>query len=360
MHRLAEGPYDLSMAGSDLVVVTEKGLFCPRGGFHVDPWAPVERAVITHAHADHATPGCASYLASPATTDLMRARMGAMCPVEPLALGEVVVAGEVRLSLHPAGHVLGSSQVLLEAPGTPSWCISGDYKVIPDATCEAFEPVRCDVFISESTFGLPIFRWRDEADIIRALNAWRSENAAQGRTSVLLCYALGKAQRVLAALDPGVGPIGVHGAVMKIAEVYAARGIRLPPHVHASAETAVQLKGVGTVIAPPSAAATPWLRRFAGPSGVRTAMVSGWMSIRGRRRWRAMDTGFVLSDHADWPGLLGAIRATGATRVGVTHGYAPQLARYLAEEAGLDTMVIPTRYGDEDEAGAPDPAEAAT
>lgn len=334
---------------SDLVRVDGSGLCCAAGGFHIDPWKGVPCAVITHAHSDHARGGSDRYIATAETAAIMRARIGGELRIDEVVYGDRIRIGDVDISLHPAGHVLGSAQVLVTpVGGGATWCITGDYKTEPDPTCAPFEQQRCDVLMTESTFGLPVFRWRSDRDVVDALNAWRAENAKAGRTSVLLGYALGKAQRILAGLDPSIGPIGVHGAVRNVCDVYERHGITFPQHVHATAENATELRGVGTIVAPPSVLGTPWLRRFASrEGGLRTGMVSGWMSLRGRRRWRGADRGFVLSDHTDWPGLLETIEKSGATRVLATHGYASQLARYLREERGIDADVLPTRFGDD-------------
>ncbi|MEO1585088.1 MAG: ligase-associated DNA damage response exonuclease [Planctomycetota bacterium] len=339
------------MAGDDLILAGSCGLGCEAGGFWVDPSSPVPLAVITHAHADHATAGCGRYVATPGTAALLRSRLGGEIEVEELAFGAVRSFGSVGVSLHPAGHVLGSAQVRVEPARGPVWCVSGDYKTEPGPTAEAFEPVPCDVFVTESTFGLPVFRWPEQGGVAGSMLSWWRANAASERTSALLAYSLGKAQRVMASLAgagelPGV--IGVHGAVEKLCRVYEGAGVSLPDYVHASKATADSIKGTGLVVAPPAQAGTPWLRGFAGDGGMGTAQVSGWATIRGRRRWQALDTGFVLSDHADWPGLLHAIEMTGAQRVGVTHGYTRPFSRYLREERGLDSFMLATRWGDED------------
>lgn len=329
---------------ADLLVPTEHGMYCAAGDFYVDPWRAVKRAVITHAHSDHAAWGCESYLCSPACEHVLRQRLGAKIVVQSAAYGERVRIGTATMSLHPAGHILGSAQVRVEVPGAPVWVLSGDYKVAPDATCEPFEPVQCDVFVTESTFGLPIYRWRPESELFSEIKRWWADNAAMSRTSVILAYSLGKAQRVLHGLDAGIGPIAVHGAVHAMNGAYARAGVRLPDAAYATPEIAKQIRGKGLVIAPPSALGSPWIRKFADPEGgFSAATVSGWMRVRGSRRRQAIDRGFVVSDHADWPGLLGAIRATGASRVGVTHGYVPQMVRWL-RESGLDAFVVPTRY----------------
>lgn len=342
----------------DLIVPTERGLFCEAGGFYIDPWKSVDAAVVTHAHADHATGGCGKYVASANTIALMRSRMSGIDVAEPLAFGERRRMGETTVSLHPAGHVLGSAQVRVEPDdGGDVWCVTGDYKVEADATCEAFEVVDCDVLLTESTFGLPIYRWDDSAAVFEQINAWWRANAAAGRTSVLLAYSLGKAQRVLGGLDASIGPIGVHGALRGPTGVYREAGIALPAVVHATASNAGDLKGVGMVVCPPSASGSGWLKKFRGSGGTRIGMVSGWMRVRGRRRWQSVDTGFVLSDHADWDGLLATIRESGARRVGVTHGSSEALARYVREEMGLESFVVPTRYVGEGDGGANDDSD---
>lgn len=344
----------------DLLTLTADGLWCEAGGFHIDPWRPVERAIITHAHADHARPGSTRYLTSPSGIGLLRARLGQGIDVDSIAWGERLCVGDATISLHPAGHVLGSCQVRVEAAGRASWVVTGDYKLAPDATCEAWEPVRADVMLTESTFGLPIYRWRAQEEIAAEINGWWKANRDRGRTSMVLAYSLGKAQRVLSLLDPSTGPIGVHGAVVPLNGVYREGGVELPGCVHANAETAASLRGVGMIVAPPSAGDSTWARKFAGEGGIATGMASGWMAVRGRRRWGAIDRGFVLSDHADWDGLNKAVRASGATRVGVTHGSAATFARWLGEQ-GLDAFVVPTRFvgesrdrGDEDDGASGD------
>ena len=341
-----------SGVASELIVPTDRGLWCEAGGFHIDPWRPVDLAVVTHAHADHATPGCGRYIASANTVALMRSRMSGPVDAVTPAFGEAMRLGATTVSLHPAGHVLGSSQVRVAPDEGPVWVVTGDYKVEPDPTCEPFEPVACDVLLTESTFGLPIYRWGDTRAVFDDLNVWWQSNADAGRTTVVLAYALGKAQRVLAGLDASVGPIGLHGALHGPTRVYQDAGIVLPEWIHANASTAPELKGRGLIVCPPSASGTAWIRKFRGKGGLRTAFVSGWMRVRGRRRWGSVDRGFVLSDHADWDGLIDTVRRTGAKRVGVTHGSSEALARYLAEREGVETFVVPTRYrgeGDDQE-----------
>ncbi len=330
----------------DLVFSTENGLYCPLADIHIDPWRAVDRAVITHAHADHARPGCRTYLCTPECAPILRTRLGRNINIQTLPYDSPLTCNEVRITLYPAGHVLGSAQVLLEpladhARNHPSWCISGDYKLAFDPTCTLFEPVRCGVFITESTFGLPIYRWPETSLVFDDINSWWRENQARSFNSIIYTYAFGKAQRLLAGLDPSIGPILVHGAVDRLLPPYREAGIALPTTERATIDSAKRADGRAIIIAPPSAAGTMWLKKFGKHSD---AFASGWMQIRGTRRRRSIDRGFVLSDHADWPGLLSAIEATGAYRVGVTHGAVTPLVRFLKEERSLDAFPISTRY----------------
>ncbi|CAM3662405.1 ligase-associated DNA damage response exonuclease [Bordetella bronchialis] len=335
----------------DLVVARPEGLYCPPGDFHIDPWRPVDRAVITHAHSDHARSGHRHYLAAAPGAGVLRSRVGSV-DLDAVPYGEPRVHNGVRISLHPAGHVLGSAQVRLEYEGQV-WVASGDYKLQKDGTCDPFEPVRCDVFITESTFGIPVYRW-DEVDSVRAdINAWWAANAAEGRPSVLYCYAFGKAQRILHGLDGSIGPIVAHGAVETLNRVYRASGVALPPTVTVNDVADAAALRRALVLAPPSARGTPWTRRFGDHAD---AFASGWMRLRGARRRRGVDRGFVMSDHADWPGLGQAIAATGAQRVIVTHGSTAVLVRWLNEQ-GVRAESFTTEYGaEEDEGGADAPA----
>ncbi|WP_353227467.1 ligase-associated DNA damage response exonuclease [Pseudomonas qingdaonensis] len=337
----------------DLVIARPEGLYCPPGDFYIDPWRPVERAVITHGHGDHARNGNRHYLTASPGAGILRSRLGADINLQTLDYGQRLDHGGVTLSLHPAGHVLGSAQVRLEYRGEV-WVASGDYKVEPDGTCAPFEPVRCHTFITESTFGLPIYRWEPQQQIFDQINAWWRENITLGKASVLFCYSFGKAQRILHGLDPNLGPILVHGAVEPLNRVYREAGVALPATLHASEMDKHDPRmRQALILAPPSAAGSSWMRRFGDYSD---AFASGWMRLRGTRRRRGVDRGFVLSDHADWPGLLWAIEQTGAQRVMVTHGSVAVLVRYLCER-GLDAQAFVTEYGDEDE-GAPTEASA--
>ncbi len=338
----------------DLVVLRPEGLYCPPGDFYIDPWRPVDRAVITHAHADHARVGHAHYLAAASGEGVLRSRLGAI-DLQVLAYGEAVDHFGVRLSLHPAGHVLGSAQVRLEHRGRV-WVASGDYFVAgavddpaeANATCAPFEPVRCDCFITESTFGLPIYRWAPQRELFADINRWWAANAEAGRASLLLGYSFGKAQRILMGVDPSIGPLIVHGAVEPLNRAYRAAGVALPATQLATETTDKASLKRALVIAPPAVQNSAWARRFGELSD---AFASGWMQLRGARRRRSVDRGFVLSDHADWPGLQRAIGATGAERVIVTHGYESVMVRWLTEQ-GLEASAFSTEYGDEQEVAA--------
>lgn len=333
---------------SDLVRTTERGLWCEAGGFYVDPWEPVDQAIVTHAHADHTRPGSKSYLTSARGAELVRIRTQDGARIEAVDYGEPVTLGDVRVSLHPAGHVLGSAQVRIERLSGQgrtgeTWVIAGDYKTDHDPTCAPFESVPCDVFVSESTFGLPLFEWTPMAEVTAEIFAWWSANAEAGRTSLLCAYALGKSQRLLAALRGAERPIAVHGALDNLLEPYRAQGVELAETRYVTPDVAKEIRGSGLVIAPPSANGTPWMRKL---GDVSTGFASGWMRLRGARRRRNFDRGFVVSDHADWNGLLNAIEATGAKRVLVTHGYIDPLVRYLREERGLDAERLESRFED--------------
>lgn len=323
----------------DLLEVTDRGLYCAEGDFYVDPWRPVDRAIITHAHADHAVAGCGRYLTSRDGLGVLAARVHEGAIIDTLGPGEAIEISGVRLSLHPAGHILGSSQIRLECRGEV-WVVSGDYKVEPDATCATFEPVRCHVFISESTFGLPIYRWRPQSETFAEINAWWRANKETGLASVLFGYSLGKAQRLMAGVDPSIGPIYTHGAVAVMTRPYREAGINLPPTTYVGEMPPGHNWAGSLIVAPPSANGTPWMRKFGDLS---TGFASGWMRIRGARRRRTVDRGFVLSDHADWPGLLSAIEATGAERVLLTHGSTLPLGRILREQ-GIDAETLATHY----------------
>jgi putative mRNA 3-end processing factor len=328
-----------------MLVETSAGLYCPAGQFHIDPWQPVDRAVITHAHGDHARPGSAAYLCAGPSTLLLRRRFGIDARIESAAYGQALTLGSVRVSFHPAGHVLGSAQLRVEGDAGV-WVVSGDYKRAADPTCAPFEPVRCDTFITESTFGLPIYRWDPAEAVIGDIVAWWNANRDASLTSVLFCYTIGKAQRVLAELTRVTDrSVYVHGMMLGMIEAYRQAGVAMLPvapvieRARGSRSSAASFAGE-LVLAPLSARGTPWMRRL---GDVSDAFASGLMRVRGVRRQRSFDRGFVLSDHADWPALLETIAGTGAPRILATHGHAEPLARYLSEH-GLDSGVIRTAW----------------
>ena len=326
---------------TDLIVLRPQGMYCPAGDFYIDPWRPVDRAVITHAHADHSRTGHGHYLAARDSEHVLRSRLGTI-DLQTLAYDEAITINGVQVSLHPAGHVLGSAQVRVEQAGRV-WVASGDYKTAGDATCTPFEPVRCDTFITESTFGLPIYRWPSDADVFADINAWWSANAAEGLASVLYCYSFGKAQRILSGVDASIGPIVVHAAVQALNAAYRASGVALPETQLVTEVADKSLLKQALVLAPPSVAGSSWTARL---GEYRDGFASGWMLMRGARRRRGVDRGFVLSDHADWAGLHTAIAATGCEQVIVTHGSVPVMVRYL-EEKGLSARAFATEFGDD-------------
>jgi putative mRNA 3-end processing factor len=333
----------------DLLVSTASGLFCPAGDFYVDPWCPVRSAVITHAHGDHATPGSEHYLATVDGMSILQARLGADAQIQSLAYSEPLSLGDVTVSLHPAGHILGSAQIRIERRGEV-WVVTGDYKTADDPTCLSFEPLHCHTLITESTFGLPVYRWEQQSLTFERINAWWQANANAGIASMIFAYSLGKAQRLLSGLNPSIGPIFCHGAVERMNERYREAGVSLPETTY-TGKTADRRAWAGAIIiAPTSAQGSAWLRRFGDLS---TAFVSGWMQIRGARRRRAVDRGFALSDHADWPELLNVISSSGAERVLVTHGFVEPVVRWLRENGWQANPLHTELRGEPDEVAEP-------
>jgi putative mRNA 3-end processing factor len=311
-----------------LLEPTPAGLYCPAGDFHIDPWRPVPRAVLTHAHADHARPGSARYHAAAPGIELLRLRLGPEAPIESHRYGEPFPLGRARVSLHPAGHILGSAQVRIEVDGEVA-VVTGDFKRDPDPTCAPFEPVACDLLVTEATFALPVYRWPPAESVAREVLAWWDACARRRVPAVLACYALGKAQRLLAELARLTErPVHLHGAMTGLVEAYRRAGVAMLPTVPV-AESARGRDFAGELIlAPPSALGAPWMRRFGDAA---TGFASGWMQVRGHRRRRGYDRGFVLSDHADWPGLLATVRDSGARRIIAMHGDGEPLVRHLRE-----------------------------
>lgn len=341
--KVVADPGSAMIESEDLVVLRPEGLYCPAGDFHIDPWRPVARAVITHGHGDHARIGMGEYHCAESSLPILRWRLGPQ-RYEPHAYGESFVLGQARVSLHPAGHVLGSAQVRIQARDQV-WVASGDYKRQSDPTCAPFEVVACDVFITEATFGLPVYRWPDTAEVAREIVQWRQACAQRGEAAVLFCYALGKAQRVLAELLPlDDQPALLHGAVATGVDIYREAGIAMLPTLRVSEDSKRQDYAGQLVIAPPSAAGSPWLRRF---RHAQQGFASGWMRIRGNRRRRNYDRGFVISDHADWPDLCRTVHQTGARRVIATHGNTGAIIRALREQ-GIAAEAFRTDYGGEE------------
>jgi len=344
-----------------LLECTPRGLYCRAGDFYVDPWDKVDRAVITHAHADHARWGCKKYLATKSSEPLLRVRLGSNIDLESVAYGETVRIQGAKVSLHPAGHILGSAQVRIEVQGKVA-LITGDYKLQADPTCDAWEPIRCDLMVTESTFGLPVFRWPETHLVIDELIAWWQENQRLGRTSLLLAYSVGKSQRVIAELLARGGvaiarDIAVHGSLLGPNRAYREAGVELPDLPSAAALSSDHDWSRSLVIGPPSCQSSGWIHRFTDPS---IAMASGWMVIRGTRRRRGVDRGFVLSDHVDWSDLLKAIQACGPEQVWVTHGFTDVVSRFLSER-GLEAQVLKTRFaGEESESSDPEFSEDQT
>ncbi len=336
-----------------LLKLTDRGLYCPLGDFYIDPWKPVDRAIITHGHSDHARYGMKRYLCAVDGKRILQTRLGEV-KIDTLDYGEKLTVNGVRVSLHPAGHILGSVQVRLEHQGEVA-VVSGDYKTESDPTCRPFELLKCNLFVTESTFGLPIYRWPGEAVVAEDIHRWWQQNQQAGKASLLMGYALGKSQRALGYLDPSIGPIFQHGAVDRLTKVYREEGVNLPP-TRLIGEAPFKFDwSQALILAPPSANGTPWMRRF---RDVSTAFMSGWMAVRGMRRRSTIDRGFVLSDHVDWPSLIATIAQTNAECVWVTHGYANIVVRYLQEQ-GIDARVLQTLFEGEQEGINAEPEEAA-
>lgn len=320
-----------------LLAFTGKGIYCEKAGVYLDPWKPVDKAIISHGHADHSRWGHKQYITHKRNVPIIEHRLGNINS-SGVSWGESFTVNGVRFSLHPAGHIPGSSQIRVEHKGEV-WVFSGDYKTEDDGLSTPYEPIRCHSFITECTFGLPAFSWRPQKEVFRDINDWWAENRTEGKTSVLFGYSLGKSQRLLKHLDTSIGQIYTHAAVENLNEVLRTY-LDLPDTIRITKETKKEDLRGNLVIAPPSVHGSPWLRKMV---PYETATASGWMAFRGARRRRAVDKGFVLSDHCDWAGLLESIEATGATRVICTHGYSDIFSRFLREK-GLDARTEQTQY----------------
>ena len=320
----------------------KQGLYCEPGKFFIDPWQVTDKAVITHAHADHARGGMGQYLCHNVSAPLLRARLSADIKVQGIHYNESVSINGVKLSFHPAGHILGSAQVRLEYKGYVV-VISGDYKTEDDGITPPFEPLKCNEFITESTFGLPIYRWKPQSAISNEILSWIQHNQSHGKTSVLTGYSLGKAQRLMKLLE-GTGKLYVHSSIARINEALQGSGIRLPGYsVYEHGMNTKELSGQ-IIIIPPAALSAEFIKKI---PGVALGVCSGWMQIRGNRRWQAADAGFAISDHADWDGLLWAVKQSGAEKIMVTHGQTEVFARYLNEN-GYNASAIKTRFDEEE------------
>jgi putative mRNA 3-end processing factor len=315
------------------------GIFCEPAGVYIDPWKPVDRAIITHAHSDHARWGNKHYLTHHQSVPVLKYRLGDDIDVQGINYGEVLTMNGVKISLHPAGHIIGSAQVRLEYKGE-IWVVSGDYKLQHDYVSEPYESLRCHHFITESTFGLPVYHFPSPDEVAADINKWWAFNKENGKNSIVIGYALGKAQRIIKQLNPAIGNIFTHGAVANLNDVLSVFEMGLPPTMRVAGITKKELNG-DIIVAPPSAIGTPWLKRFEPYS---LGICSGWMQLRGARRRRGADRGFVLSDHADWNQLNKAVRDTGAENIYVTHGYKSIYAKWLRDEYQLNAVEVDTLY----------------
>ncbi|HEY9734667.1 MAG TPA: ligase-associated DNA damage response exonuclease [Trichocoleus sp.] len=322
-----------------LITVRPEGLYCEPGNFFIDPWRPVDVALITHAHADHARSGSREYYATAISEGILRKRLGQEIALHGVAYGEKIRLGQTWVSFHPAGHVLGSAQIRVEA-GDEVWVVSGDYKRCADPSCDPFEVVPCTTFITEATFGLPIYRWESGTATARQIFEWWQGDP--DRASILFCYAFGKAQRILSELCQFTDrPVYVHGAIEALTEVYRQAGVQMLPTIPTSELPRSFAYRGELVLSPPSGHRSTWMKRFDHPQ---TAFASGWMAVRGARRRRGYERGFVLSDHADWPSLIRTVQETGAKTVYVTHGQSDVLSRYLQEVCQIDALPLETLF----------------
>jgi putative mRNA 3-end processing factor len=323
----------------DLLQFTDRGIFCERAGVYLDPWKPVDRAIISHGHSDHAYFGHKNYLSTTEAMPVIKHRLYLTDNIESMAYGEVTTINGVDFSFHPAGHIPGSAQIRVEYKGEV-WVFSGDYKLENDNLSVPFELVKCNVFITESTFGLPVYKWKPQQEVFDDVNIWWKKNQSEGKASVIAGYTLGKAQRILKNVDPSIGKIFTHGAVDSVNQVLRRQGITLPDAPRISDEIKKEDIQQSLIICPPSAVGSTWMRRFLPYS---LGVASGWMKLRGTRRRRGADRGFVLSDHADWNDLNIAIKETGAHRVFVTHGYTEIFSQWLNTK-GIESKEVRTKY----------------
>lgn len=329
---------------TELLAFTKKGIYCPRADIFVDPWSAVDKAIITHAHSDHARYGSKHYLSHNLSVPVLKHRLGSDISVEGIDYNKNLDINGVKISLHPAGHIPGSSQVRLEYKGEVA-VVSGDYKVEADGLTAAFEPVKCNTFITESTFGLPVYRWKKQEEIFNDINKWWKSNKEKGKASVLAGYSLGKAQRILFNVDKTIGKIFGHGAITMINEIMINAGMNLPKIEKVNSSLDKKDFSGALILAPPSVVGSRWLRQFEPYS---LGFASGWMSVRGAKRRQALDIGFALSDHADWNDLNYAVKETGGEKIYVTHGYTVVFVKWLREN-GYDAEELETKFTGENE-----------
>ena len=324
-----------------LLQFTNNGIYCEKANVYLDPWKPVDHAIISHGHADHSRYGHKKYITHYRNVPIIQHRLGEI-NVTGKEWGEIFTVNNVKFSLHPAGHIIGSSQIRVEHKDEV-WVFTGDYKTENDGISTPYEPIKCDTFITECTFGLPAFKWTPQAEVLENINKWWAENRAEGKTSILFGYSLGKAQRLLKYLDTDIGEIYTHGAIENMTQVLRPM-VDFPKTTLITRDTKKEQLLGNIVLAPPSAHGSTWIRKMV---PYVTASASGWMTFRGARRRRAIDKGFVLSDHCDWPGLLESIEATGAEKIICTHGYTDIFSKYLREQ-GYDARTEATQYGEEE------------
>ena len=332
------------MASQPVLQFTGKSIYCAQADAHIDPWIPVDRAIITHAHSDHARWGSKHYLAHKDSEAILRLRLGEDISLQTVEYGEKFVINGVSFSLHPAGHIVGSAQVRVEHKGEV-WVASGDYKLEDDGFAAPFEPVKCNVFITESTFGLPIYKWQPQQEIFSEIDNWFAQNKREDKASILMGYSLGKMQRILKGIQLPDGPIYAHGAIYILNERLRQAGFDLPELTLVTKETDKKLFRGSLVLAPPSVDSSTWIRKF---NPYSLGYCSGWMALRGAKNRRAVDQGFILSDHVDWPDLNTAVIESGADKVYVTHGYTSIFSRWLNEN-GIEAGEVHTMYGNEEE-----------
>lgn len=321
---------------ASLISFKKKGIYCPQANVYIDPWGKVEKALITHGHSDHARKGHQSYLCHNNSINILKSRLGSI-NVQGIAYDKSININGVKITFYPAGHIVGSAQIKLEN-NSESWVISGDYKIQPDSLATNFTPVKCDYFVTESTFGLPVFQWQKPKVVFEEINAWWQENISNKKASILCAYSLGKAQRIIQGIDNSIGPIICHQTVEKMNDAIRNSGIDLR-QTELLADQKKEILNRSIIICPPgSLEKTEKL-----VPGASVAMASGWMSLRGAKRRRNMDRGFVLSDHADWNGLNSAITQTGAKKVYVTHGYTEVFSKWL-NHSGIESQTVETAF----------------